>query len=118
MNGLVLKDKDIIGEMDLSLKEGDRKTSLVIPANFDKNGNINPEVAKELQDWHRTHVDETHHEEHLEDYVHPHKSGERVFRHIHINHGPDLEKAIDAVKEEISKNEAIRSKYSTRFLAI
>ncbi len=85
---------------------------------FDKNGNINPEVAKELQDWHRTHVDETHHEEHLEDYVHPHKSGERVFRHIHINHGPDLEKAIDAVKEEISKNEAIRSKYSTRFLAI
>ena len=40
MNGLVLKDKDIIGEMDLSLKEGDRKTSLVIPANFDKNGNI------------------------------------------------------------------------------
>ena len=30
----------------------------------------------------------------------------------------DLEKAIDAVKEEISKNEAIRSKYSTRFLAI
>lgn len=41
-----------------------------------------------------------------------------MFRHIHINHGPDLEKAIDAVKEEISKNEAIRSKYSTRFLAI
>lgn len=69
-----------------------------------------------MQDWHRTHVDETHHEEHLEDYIHPHKSGERVFRHIHINHGPDLEKAIDAVKEEISKNEAIRSKYSTRFL--
>lgn len=40
MNGLVLKDVDIIGEMDMSLKEGERKTSLVIPANFDKNGNI------------------------------------------------------------------------------
>lgn len=40
MNGLVLKDVDIIGEMDMSLKEGDRKTSLVIPANLDKNGNI------------------------------------------------------------------------------
>ena len=35
-----------------------------------------------------------------------------------INHGPDLEKAIDAVKEEISKNEFIRHKYSTRYLAI
>ena len=41
-----------------------------------------------------------------------------MFRHIHINHGPDLEKAIDAVKEEISKNEFIRHKYSTRYLAI
>ena len=40
MNGLVLKDVDIIGEMDMSLKEGERKTSLVIPANLDKNGNI------------------------------------------------------------------------------
>ena len=40
MNGLVLKDVDIIGEMDHSLKDGERKTSLVIPANFDKNGNI------------------------------------------------------------------------------
>ena len=42
----------------------------------------------------------------------------RVFRHIHINHGPDLEKAIEAVKEEVSKNEFIRHKYSTRFLSI
>ena len=40
MNGLVLKDVDIIGEMDHALKDGERKTSLVIPANFDKNGNI------------------------------------------------------------------------------
>lgn len=40
MNGLVLKDVDIITEMDMSLKEGERKTSLVIPANLDKNGNI------------------------------------------------------------------------------
>lgn len=40
MNGLVLKDVDIIGEMDMSLKEGERTTSLIIPANLDKNGNI------------------------------------------------------------------------------
>lgn len=40
MNGLVLKDVDIIGEMDMSLRDGERKTSLVIPANLDKNGNV------------------------------------------------------------------------------
>ncbi len=40
MNGLVLKDVDIIGEMDISLREGERQTSLVIPANFDKKGGI------------------------------------------------------------------------------
>lgn len=38
--------------------------------------------------------------------------------HIHINHGPELERAIDQVKEAICKNENIRHKYSTRFLAI
>lgn len=85
---------------------------------LDKSGNVNPEVVKELQDWHREHVDEEHHEEHLEDYTGQQRSSEHVFRHIHINHGPDLEKAINVVKEEITKNESIRHKYSTRFLAI
>ena len=85
---------------------------------FDKKGVIYPEVVRQLQDWHRLHVDEEHHEEHLEDYINTHHSGQRVFRHIHINHGPDIEKAIDAVKNEISKNDTIRYKYSTRFLAI
>ena len=84
---------------------------------FDKDGNINPDVAKEMQDWHREHVDETHHETHLEDYIHG-DSERKVYRHIHINHGQDLEDAINTVKEEISKNESIRHKYSTRFLAI
>ena len=59
-----------------------------------------------------------HEEEHLEDYVREHKKTGRVFRHIHINHGPDIEKAIEAVKSEVSKNEFIRHKYSTRFLSI
>lgn len=40
-------------------------------------------------------------------------------RHIHINHGFQLEKSIDAVKDTICRdNEAIRHRYSTRFLAI
>ena len=85
---------------------------------FDKQGNMNPEVLKDLTEWHDSLEDrKNHEEEHLEDYVREHKRKGRVFRHIHINHGPDLEKAIDAVKEEVSKNEFIRHKYST-FLSI
>ena len=38
--------------------------------------------------------------------------------HIHINHGPELERSIEEVKRIISVNENIRYKYSTRFLAI
>ncbi|MDR0745796.1 MAG: ferrous iron transport protein B [Mediterranea sp.] len=43
---------------------------------------------------------------------------DNVYRHIHINHGPDLEKAIEMLKDAVSENEEIRHKYSTRFLAI
>ena len=86
---------------------------------FDKKGKMNPEVLKDLTEWHNSLEGRRHHEEeHLEDYVHENQGRGRVFRHIHINHGPDLEKAIDAVKEEVSENEFIRHKYSTRFLSI
>lgn len=85
---------------------------------LDKNGNINSEVARELQDWHKKHVNEDSHLEHMDDYAHSDKPYRNVYRHIHVNHGPQLEKAIDAVKDEISVNELIRHKYSTRFLAI
>lgn len=86
---------------------------------FDKHGNMNPEVLKDLTEWHDSLEDRKHHEEeHLEDYVREHRKTGRVFRHIHINHGPDLERAIEAVKEEVLKNEYIRHKYSTRFLSI
>ena len=39
-------------------------------------------------------------------------------RHIHINHGAELEQSIDRLKVLIQKNPDIRYKYSTRFLAI
>ena len=58
---------------------------------FDKQGNMNPEVLKDLTEWHDSLEDrKNHEEEHLEDYVREHKRKGRVFRHIHINHGPDL----------------------------
>lgn len=44
--------------------------------------------------------------------------GKNNLRHIHLNHGKYIEQAIDDVKKEIQKNEQIRYKYSTRFLAI
>ena len=84
----------------------------------DKHGNLHPEVKQQLRDWHKTYVDESKHEKHLEDYTDSHKVKKRVFRHIHINHGHLLERAIEDVKKEISKNDTIRHKYSTRFLAI
>ncbi len=74
---------------------------------------------KDLTEWHDSLEDRKNHEEtSLEDYVREHKRKGRVFRHIHINHGPDLEKAIDAVKRGSIQNEFIRHKYSTRFLSI
>ena len=39
-------------------------------------------------------------------------------RHIHINHGVEVEQSIDRIKRLISKTEDIRYKYSTRYLAI
>lgn len=39
-------------------------------------------------------------------------------RHIHINHGPELEQSIDRIKLILQKNDKIRQKYSTRYLAI
>ena len=46
------------------------------------------------------------------------KSDPHLARHIHINHGAELEHSIDAVKSLIQKNSDIRNRYSTRFLSI
>ena len=46
------------------------------------------------------------------------KSDPFIARHIHINHGYELEKSIDRIKGLIARNEEIRSRYSTRYLAI
>ncbi len=39
-------------------------------------------------------------------------------RHIHINHGADVEKGISALMDELKKNQDLRARFSTRFLAI
>ena len=46
------------------------------------------------------------------------KSDPRLARHIHINHGAELEQSIDRLKHLIWKNLDIQYSYSTRYLAI
>ena len=46
------------------------------------------------------------------------KSDPNIARHIHINHGVELERSINRIKDLISHTEDIRSTYSTRYLAI
>ena len=46
------------------------------------------------------------------------KSDPNLARHIHINHGAELERSINRIKDLISHTEDIRSTYSTRYLAI
>ena len=46
------------------------------------------------------------------------KSDPHLSRHIHINHGAELEQSIERIKHLIQQNEDIRDKYSTRYLAI
>ena len=46
------------------------------------------------------------------------KSDPHLARHIHINHGVELEQSISRLKNLIKKNLDLRYKYSTRYLAI
>ena len=46
------------------------------------------------------------------------KSDPHLARHIHINHGAEVEQSIDRIKLLLQKNTDIRYKYSTRYLAI
>lgn len=67
---------------------------------------VRTEVMEDLESWHK-------------DYIPNHPEGEHsFFRHIHINHGPIIERAIDEIKKALAYNEEIRHKYSTRYLAI
>ena len=68
---------------------------------------VRNEVMDDMEAWHKDVEPE-------EQYASDHG----IFRHIHVNHGPVLEKSIEAIKKEIARNEAIRHKYSTRFLSI
>ena len=81
---------------------------------IDADGKMNEDIAKGLSDWHRTFVKD-------HDYVPDaggNGSGTRLSRHIHINHGTELEQGIAAIQAELKRNNSLRDRYSTRFLAI
>jgi ferrous iron transport protein B len=40
------------------------------------------------------------------------------FRHIHINHGHEIENGISEIQEHLKKESDLRGRYSTRYLAI
>lgn len=81
---------------------------------LDQKGKVYAEILDDLRNWHQEYVPDHGFGSHKEE-------GERprgFYRHIHINHGPELERSIEEVKSGISANENIRHKYSTRFLSI
>ena len=78
-------------------------------------GEIRSEILENLRDWHKTYVPDHEFGSHKEEED---ARPRGYMRHIHINHGPELERSIEEVKKAISQNEDIRHKYSTRFLSI
>lgn len=78
-------------------------------------GKIRSEILEDLRDWHKTYVPDHEFGSHKEEED---ARPRGYMRHIHINHGPELERSIEEVKKAISQNEDIRHKYSTRFLSI
>ena len=78
-------------------------------------GEIRSEILEDLRDWHKTYVPDHDFGSHKEEED---ARPRGYMRHIHINHGPELERSIEEVKKAISQNEDIRHKYSTRFLSI
>lgn len=78
-------------------------------------GEIRSEILEDLRDWHKTYVPDHEFGSHKEEED---ARPRGYMRHIHINHGPELERSIEEVKKAISQNEDIRYKYSTRFLSI
>lgn len=84
---------------------------------LDDKGNINPEVAADIQQWHDTYSNGVI-ADHGEDFAHGERPNNSVYRHIHLNHGPLIESCIEAVKTELQHDEQIRHRYSTRYLSI
>ncbi len=81
---------------------------------LDQKGKVRADILNDLRHWHKEYVPDHDFGTHKEEDEHP----RGFYRHIHINHGPELERSIEEVKRAVGQNQGIRHKYSTRFLAI
>ena len=84
---------------------------------LDDKGNLNPEVATDIANWHKQFATDTD-TAHPEDFAAGDRPKGNVYRHIHINHGKYVEEGITAVQQVIKQQESLREHYSTRYLAI
>ena len=78
-------------------------------------GEIRSEILEDLRDWHKTYVPDHEFGSHKEEED---ARPRGYMRHIHINHGPELERTIEEVKKAITQNEDKIHKYTSRFLYI
>ena len=89
---------------------------------LDDDGEVNKEVMRELQEWHRNIVHSDDDTEHLADFTRGHTLDTRykkhAYRHIHIYHGGELEQSIETLRNEVWKSEHTRYRFSTRYVAI
>lgn len=85
---------------------------------IDENGNLNPDVAREISEWHKQYVRADEGAEHPEDFANGERPRNNIFRHIHINHGQYIEEGVKEIQKELKTNDAVRQRFSTRYLAI
>lgn len=89
---------------------------------LDDDGEVNKEVMRELQEWHRNIVHSDDNTEHLADFTRDHTLDTRykkhAYRHIHIYHGGELEQSIETLRNEVWESEYTRYRFSTRYVAI
>ncbi len=67
---------------------------------------------------HENRIEHRHHDKEHPSDLSTDKHIHRYQRHVCVNHGAVLEKSINRLKEVICHNDAIRSRFSSRFLAI
>ncbi|MDR1699374.1 MAG: ferrous iron transport protein B [Prevotellaceae bacterium] len=89
---------------------------------FDHQGNIRKEVFQEIHDLHHKHniehsaLDELGGKKGKKGKKN--KDVEQLVRHIHINHGEEIESGINALREKLWQQHSLGDKYTTRYLAI
>ena len=85
---------------------------------IDEKGRINPDVAREIKEWHDNFANKSISSNHIEDFAGGDRPLKDVFRHIHINHGQYVERAISMVQQPVKIAGKIRPLFSTRYFAI